>query len=137
MTLIFLYMGLILVGYMEHLVHICPIYEHNSPHVSVLYDLGTVLARVRGGATISKQSTFQIFPNFGRGGGSSKINFFPNSKKSKLSQGGGSRKLWTFSTIWDIFFLEGSPNVMPVTIWLQCDGHYITSYYHTNHYFYG
>ena len=36
--------------------------------------------------------------------GSSNISFFPNSKQSKLSWG-GSRKLWTVSTICDIFFM--------------------------------
>ena len=45
------------------------IYDRKCHAVSVRYDLGTVLARVKGGATISKMSTFQIFPNFGRGGG--------------------------------------------------------------------
>ena len=74
--------------YMQHLANIWPIYEQNGPNVSVRYDLGTVLARVKGGATVIKTSTFQIFPNFGRGGGSSNLNFFPNSKQSTLSQGG-------------------------------------------------
>ena len=63
---------------MEHLVHIWPIYEYNSPNVSVGYDLGTVLARVRGGATISKKSTFQIFPNFLGGGVKKIMDFFQN-----------------------------------------------------------
>ena len=63
------YMGLILLRYMQHLVHIWPTYEWYSPHVSVWYDLDTVLARVRGGLTISKKSIFQFFPNFGQGGG--------------------------------------------------------------------
>ena len=44
---------------------------------------------------ISPHSNF--FLNQVRGGGSSNINFFPNSKQS--------RKLWTFSTICDIFFM--------------------------------
>ena len=39
----------------------------------------------------------QIFPKF------KTVHIF-------LEGGGGSRKLWTFSTIWDIFFLECSPN---------------------------
>ena len=53
---------------------------------------------------------FKFFPNQVRGGGwSSNIIFFPNSKQSTLSQGGGSRKLWTFSTICEIFFLDCSP----------------------------
>ena len=46
---------------------------------------------------------FKFFPISVEGGGLSKINFFPNSKQSKLSWG-GSRKLWTFYTICDIFF---------------------------------
>ena len=65
-------------------------YEYNSPHVSVWYVLGTVLARVRGGTTMSIFSQIQKSPNYPRGEG-------------------GSRKLWTFSTIWDIFFYC-SPN---------------------------
>ena len=80
--------------------------------LSVWYDLGTVLARFRGGATISKQSTFQIFLNFGRGGGAIKNQFFPNSKKSKLSWGGGAWKLWTFSTIYGIFCSEPKEYLM-------------------------
>ena len=46
------------------------------------------------------------------GGGSSNIIFFPNSKQSTLSWGGGPRKSWTFSTIWDIFFLECYPQMI-------------------------
>ena len=73
-----------------------------------------VLARVRGGGTISKKSTFQIFPNFGRGGGEGVIEnqFFPKSKIVQIILGGeGSRNLWTFSTISDIFCFDGFPNV--------------------------
>ena len=47
---------------------------------------------------------FKFFPISVKGG-SSKIKFFPNSKQSKLSWGGWSRKLWTVSTICDIFFM--------------------------------
>ena len=57
-------------------------------------------------------STFQIFPNFGRGGGVIENQIFPKFKIVHiiLGGGGGARKLWTFSTIWDISCLEGSPN---------------------------
>ena len=73
-----------------------------------------VLAWVRRGATISKSSTFQIFPNFGRGGGGGggiENQFFPKFKKVQiiLGEGGGSRKLWTFSTNYGIFYFEPSP----------------------------
>ena len=37
--------------------------------------------------------------------------FFPNSKKSKLL---GGRKLWTFSTFWDIFYLGLSPKIKEI-----------------------
>ena len=53
-------------------------------------------------------STFQIFPNFGRVG-VIENQIFPKFKIVHIILGGGgSRKLWTFSTIWDIFFLECS-----------------------------
>ena len=55
-------------------------------------------------------STFQIFPNFGRGGGVIENQFFPKFKIVHIILGGGgSRKLWTFSTICEIFYLECSP----------------------------
>ena len=56
-------------------------------------------------------STFQIFPNFGRGGGGVIENqIFPKFKIVHIILGGGgSRKLWTFSTICDISCLDGSP----------------------------
>ena len=41
------------------------------PNVTLRYDCGTFYQglQLRGGATISKMSTFQIFPNFGPMGG--------------------------------------------------------------------
>ena len=55
-------------------------------------------------------STFQIFPNFGRGGvGHRKSNFSQIQNSPHYPRGGGSRKLWTFSTICDISFLDCSP----------------------------
>ena len=55
-------------------------------------------------------STFQIFPNFGRGGGVIENQIFPKFKIVHIILGGvGSRKLWTFSTICDISFLDCSP----------------------------
>ena len=41
--------------------------------------------------------------NFLIRGGEAIFSFFPKFKKSKLSGGGESRKLWTFSTFCDIF----------------------------------
>ena len=61
------------------------------------YDLGTVLARVRGGETISKQSTFQIFPNFGRGGGGHrKSNFSQIQNSPHYPRGGGQENYVLF-----------------------------------------
>ena len=55
-------------------------------------------------------STFQIFPNFGQGGGVIENQIFPKFKIVHIILGGGgSRILWTFSTICDISFLDGSP----------------------------
>ena len=99
MTLILLYMGLILVGYMEHLVHICPIYEHNSPHVSVLYDLGMVLARVRRGARYQNSQHFKFFPISVEGGGHQKL-LFPKFKKVQIMD---------FFHNFGHFFFEPSP----------------------------
>ena len=56
---------ILLVRFSQHLVPMWLIYDLNSPNLSIRYDLGTVLARVRGGATCSKMSTFQIVPHFG------------------------------------------------------------------------
>ena len=80
-------------------------YELDSPHVLVWYVLGTLLARVRGDATIPKKSTFHFFsPIFVNGGGGViKNHFFLKFEKVQIILGG-----WT-STIWDIFFYC-SPN---------------------------
>ena len=59
-------MGEILMKYWQHLVNIWLIYDWYSLNVSFRYDLGTVLAKVRGGTTVL--NIFLIFPNFGRGG---------------------------------------------------------------------
>ena len=56
-----------------------------SLDVSVRYKLGAVFARVRRGVTISKWSTFQIFPNLGQRGVNQISGNSPNSRKSKLS----------------------------------------------------
>ena len=98
-------MGLILVRYMEHLVHIWPIYEWNSPHVSVWCDFGTVLVRVRGGATISKMSAFQNFPSFCWGGGGSSNIIFSQIQNSPNYAGGGGKKIMdVFHNLWHFFF---------------------------------
>ena len=62
-------------------------------------------------------STFQIFPNFGRGGGGGhrKSNFSQIQNSPHYPRGGGPRKLWTFSTICDISCLDGSPEHVLVT----------------------
>ena len=72
-------MGVIFVRYRQQ-VQTWLIFDRKNPDVSVRYDLGTVFARVRGGATFSNLSAFQIFPKFGPRGGQSNINVFPNSK---------------------------------------------------------
>ena len=55
-------------------------------------------------------STFQIFPNFGRGGGVIENQIFPKFKIVHIILGGGGvKKIMDFSTICDIFFLECSP----------------------------
>ena len=52
---------------------------------------------------------FKFFP-ISVEGGVIENQFFPKFKKSKLSQGGrGSRKLWTFSTNYGIFYFQPSP----------------------------
>ena len=67
----------------------------NSPFI-VFYSL-TVLARVRGGATMSKYSTFQIFPNFGRGGGGHRKSIFSQIQKSpNYPRVGGVKKIMDF-----------------------------------------
>ena len=72
----------------------------------VRYDLGTVLTRVNGGATISKLSTFPIFPDLGLRGGLSNLNFFQNQKNLPFPPvWGGAKKLWPFPTFWNIFCL--------------------------------
>ena len=59
---------------------------------------------LRGGSQNSKFSQFRIFPKLGRGG-VIKFLLFPKFKKVQniLGEGGGSSKLWTFSTFCDIF----------------------------------
>ena len=44
----------ILVRYMSNLVHVWLIYDWNNPNVTLKYDFGAILARVRGGTKISK-----------------------------------------------------------------------------------
>ena len=56
-----------------------------SSNLSVRYDLGIVLVRIRGAAMISKLSTFQIFPNFGKGG--IKFTIFPIFQSVYIIQG--------------------------------------------------
>ena len=57
-------------------------------------------------------STFQIFPNFGRGGGVIENQIFPKFKKGPHYPGGGGQENWTFSTICDISCLDGSPKAL-------------------------
>ena len=65
--------------------------------LSVCYDLGTVWASFRGVQRYQNSVHLKIFPISVEGGGSLKINFFPNSKKSKLSWG------WVVKKIMDFF----------------------------------
>ena len=56
-----------------------------------------------------------IFSQIRSEGGGHQISFFSQIQNSPhYPRGGGSRKLWTFSTIWDIFFLECSPNLFTI-----------------------
>ena len=58
---------------------------------------------------ISKMSTFQFFPNLGLGGGH-QISIFSQIQNSPhYPRGGGSIKLWTFSTISGHYELGGLP----------------------------
>ena len=52
------------------------------------------------GTMISKLSTFQSFPKLGQRGGHQISNFFKN-QYCHYPKGGGSKKLWTFSSFWD------------------------------------
>ena len=93
-------------GCMEHLVHICHIYEHNSPHVSVLYDLGTVLARVRGGIKIVYISNFS---QFRLRGGVIENQFFPKFKKIQNLLGGGGQENYGLFPQFGTFFFWMAP----------------------------
>ena len=59
-----------------------------------------------GGPKIQNFPNFKFFPNQVRGGGVVKLQNFPKFKKVQiiLGEGGGGRKLWTFSTFCGIFF---------------------------------
>ena len=63
---------------------------------------------LRGVSKNSKFSQFQIFPKLGTGV-VVKFQFFPKFKKVQIILGEGSRKLWTFSTFWDIFLIRWLP----------------------------
>ena len=67
---------------------------------------------LRDGSENSKFSQFQIFPKLGMRGGVLKFQIFPKFKKVQFILGeGGTRKLWTFSTFWDIFSFECFPKI--------------------------
>ena len=58
-----------------------------------------------------------IFSQIRSEGGGHRISFFSQIQNSPhYPRGGGSRKLWTFSTIWDIFFCECSPYHLIISI---------------------
>ena len=96
-------MGVIFMRYRQHLVHTLLIYDLNSPNVSVRYDLGTVFARVRGGATFSNLSTFQIFPKF------SLIFSPPNQNSLNYPKGGGVQTFMDFLHIFVTFYFDCFP----------------------------
>ena len=62
--------------------------------------------------TTQRQNSLHIkfFPIAVEGGGGIKNQFFSKFKKVQIILGGeGSRKLWTFSTNYGIFYFEPSP----------------------------
>ena len=54
------------------------IYDGHCPNVTIIYNLGTDLARGRGGQQVKKYIQFKIFPKGGRC--RTKIKIFHNSK---------------------------------------------------------
>ena len=54
-------------------------------------------------------STFQIFPNFGRGGGVIENQFFPKFKKVQNILGGGGQENYGLFPQFVTFFFDGSP----------------------------
>ena len=64
-----------------------------------------VLARVRGGAMISKSSTIQIFPNFGQGGGHRKSIFSRIQNSPNYPRGGGGQENYGLFPQFGTFFM--------------------------------
>ena len=62
----------------------------------------------RGQPTKSKSPQFKMWTFW-------QISNFSQIQKSSNCQGGGSRKLWTFSTFWEIFYLGLSPKLSYMT----------------------
>ena len=110
-------MTLILMIYETDVCNIWYIYGLYMNKIAAMYQYMIHVRFQQGSEGVQRYQNslhFKFSPISVEGGGSSKINFFPNSKKSKLSQGGGgSRKLWTFSTNYGIFYFEPSPKLYP------------------------
>ena len=84
------YMGDILVRYTLNLVHVWLIFDWNNPNVTVLYEFGTILGRVRRPPT---PRTFQRFSNLDQRG-VLKIHIFSKFKIFHIIVG-GAEKIWT------------------------------------------
>ena len=96
MTFIFM-CEILVISYGQHSVH--------------RYGLGTVFARVKGGAPFSNLSTFQNFPNLlGRvGWGVVKTECFPKFKIVKIILGADQENYGLFPHVGAISYLDCSP----------------------------
>ena len=96
------YIDEILVGYWQQLVYKWLIYDGYNHYVSVRYDLGSILARVRWGARIPKIFALKISPIYGRrGGGLIKFPFFSKIKLVNIILKGVGYQIMEFSTFWN------------------------------------
>ena len=97
---------------------ICNIRYINGLYMNKIFPIISLIwfrngfSKVQRGCNDIKIVYISNFSQFRSRGGVIENQFFPKFKKVQIILGGGSRKLWTFSTNYGIFYFEPSPKLI-------------------------